>query len=122
MRAGGGDAPLGGEEASHRTFGKIPAFEHAGFQLYEAGAITRYIDDALGLSLQPGDRHGRARMNQVLSESAGICNDGLHHRSAHPTRFFKSWRCHRQRGPARQIYTRRDQGDADPIRCRRPFP
>ena len=46
LRAGGGDAPLGGEEASHRTFGKIPAFEHAGFQLYEAGAITRYIDDA----------------------------------------------------------------------------
>ena len=43
-----------------------------------------------GLSLQPGDRPGRARMNQVLSESAGICNDGLHHRSAHPTRFFES--------------------------------
>jgi glutathione S-transferase len=23
-------------------FGKIPAFEHTGFRLYEAGAITRY--------------------------------------------------------------------------------
>ena len=27
-------------------FGKIPALEHAGFRLYEAGAITRYVDEA----------------------------------------------------------------------------
>ncbi len=61
----------GGPPAEHlrrHPFGKIPAFEHAGFRLYEAGAITRYIDETFhGSSLQPGDRHGRARMNQVLS-------------------------------------------------------
>jgi glutathione S-transferase len=33
-----------GQPAEHMVrhpFGKIPAFEHAGFRLYEAGAITR---------------------------------------------------------------------------------
>jgi glutathione S-transferase len=39
----------GGPPAEHLTrhpFGKIPVFEHAGFRLYEAGAITRYVDEA----------------------------------------------------------------------------
>jgi len=39
----------GGPPSEHWTrhpFGKIPAFEHAGFRLYEAGAITRYVDEA----------------------------------------------------------------------------
>jgi glutathione S-transferase len=31
---------------TRHPFGKIPAFEHAGFRLYEAGAITRYVDGA----------------------------------------------------------------------------
>jgi glutathione S-transferase len=61
----------GGPPPEHRArhpFGKIPAFEHAGFRLYEAGAITRYVDEAfLGPRLQPEDPHGRARMNQIIS-------------------------------------------------------
>jgi glutathione S-transferase len=49
--------------ARHR-FGKIPAFEHAGFRLYETGAITRYVDEAFpGPRLQPDDPRDRARMN-----------------------------------------------------------
>jgi len=49
-------------------FGRIPAFEHAGFRLYEAGAIARYVDEAFaGPALQPADPHGRARMNQIIS-------------------------------------------------------
>ena len=39
----------GGPPPEHRErhpFGKIPALEHAGFRLYEAGAITRYVDEA----------------------------------------------------------------------------
>src|SRR5262244_2064840 len=36
------------EHMMRHPFGKIPAFEHAGFRLYEAGAITRYIDEAFG--------------------------------------------------------------------------
>src|SRR6185436_170699 len=30
----------------HHPFGRIPAFEHDGFRLFEATAITRYIDEA----------------------------------------------------------------------------
>jgi len=49
-------------------FGRIPAFVHGEFKLYETGAITRYIDEAFpGISLQPNDPQTRARMNQVIS-------------------------------------------------------
>jgi len=61
----------GGPPAEHlvrHPFGKIPAFEHAGFRLYEAEAITRYIDEVFpGPALQPSDPRGRARMTQVIS-------------------------------------------------------
>jgi glutathione S-transferase len=56
------------EYRARHPFGKIPAFEHAGFRLYEAGAITRYVDEVFaGPSLQPDDPRGRARMSQVIS-------------------------------------------------------
>src|SRR5271166_1006725 len=56
------------EHMARHPFGKIPAFAHAGFRLYEAGAITRYVDDAFpGPRLQPEDPRGRARMNQIIS-------------------------------------------------------
>jgi glutathione S-transferase len=42
------------EHMKRHPFGKIPAFEHDRFRLYEAGAITRYIDEVFaGPSLQP---------------------------------------------------------------------
>jgi glutathione S-transferase len=48
-------------------FGRIPAFEHDGFRLFETGAITRYVDEAFdGPSLQPSDARGRAVMNQIV--------------------------------------------------------
>jgi glutathione S-transferase len=60
----------GGPPPGHRTrhpFGKIPSFEHAGFRLYEAGAITRYVDEVFsGPALQPADAQCRAR-NQIIS-------------------------------------------------------
>jgi glutathione S-transferase len=50
-----------------QPFGRIPAFEHDGFQLYETGAITRYIDEAFaGPRLQPVDPRQRARVNQII--------------------------------------------------------
>jgi glutathione S-transferase len=56
------------EHLTRHPFGKIPAFEHSGFCLYEAGAITRYIDEAFaGPPLQPADPRNRARMNQIIS-------------------------------------------------------
>ncbi len=60
----------GGVPAEHRErhpFGRIPAFAHDGFVLYETGAITRYVDEVFsGSRLQPGEPQARARMNQVI--------------------------------------------------------
>ncbi len=61
----------GGPPADHlerQPFGKIPAFEHGSFRLYETGAISRYIDEAFdGPALQPGTPQHRARVNQIIS-------------------------------------------------------
>ena len=52
--------------AARQPFGRIPAFEHDGFRLYESGAITRYVDEAFpGPPLQPAEPQARARVNQV---------------------------------------------------------
>ena len=49
-------------------FGRIPAFEHEGFCLYEAAAIARYVDEKFpGPRLQPVDAQARARMVQIIS-------------------------------------------------------
>ncbi len=48
-------------------FGRIPAFEHGGFRLFETSAITRYVDEAFdGPRLQPADARGRGVMNQIV--------------------------------------------------------
>ena len=49
-------------------FLRIPAFEHDGFALYEAGAIMRYVDDAFdGPPLMPATPRTRARASQIMS-------------------------------------------------------
>jgi glutathione S-transferase len=51
----------------HHPFGRIPAFEHDGFRLFETTAIARYVDEAFdGQALQPADPCGRARVNQIV--------------------------------------------------------
>lgn len=48
-------------------FGRVPALVHAGFTLYETGAITRYVDRAFpGPRLQPTDPRQLARMDQII--------------------------------------------------------
>ena len=48
-------------------FGRIPAFEHDGFILYETQAILRYIDDILPEPpFEPSDPKQAARMNQIV--------------------------------------------------------
>ena len=52
----------------HANFMRIPAFEHAGERLYEASAITRYVDEAFeGPALMPATPPERARVNQIIS-------------------------------------------------------
>jgi len=65
------DVPFGahGEEPhlSRHPFGKMPAFEHDGFALYETQAILRYIDEGFPVApLQPTDLHQFARMSQIM--------------------------------------------------------
>jgi glutathione S-transferase len=51
----------------HHPFGRIPAFEHKGFRLFETSAIARYVDEAFaGSTLQPTDARARATMNQII--------------------------------------------------------
>ncbi len=55
------------EQLARQPFGKVPAFEHDGFQLYETCAIGRYVDEAFsGPGLQPEDPRQRARMTQIV--------------------------------------------------------
>ncbi|MGE5271458.1 MAG: glutathione S-transferase family protein [Thiohalocapsa sp.] len=52
---------------SRHPFGKVPAFEHDGFHLYETQAILRYVDERFMASpLQPTDVHEFSRMNQII--------------------------------------------------------
>ena len=61
-----GEAQAPAHLARH-PFGKIPAFEHDGFSLYESGAIARYVDEVFDVPrLQPEDARPRARMNQIV--------------------------------------------------------
>ena len=51
----------------HHPFGRIPAFEHDGFRLFETSAIARYVDEGFaGPALQPADARARATMNQMI--------------------------------------------------------
>jgi glutathione S-transferase len=48
-------------------FGRVPAFEHGDFKLYETQAILRYLDDVFPEPpFVPTDPRAAARMNQVI--------------------------------------------------------
>jgi glutathione S-transferase len=52
---------------SRHPFGKVPAFEHDGFALYETQAILRYVDECFpSAPLQPIELHPFTRMNQIM--------------------------------------------------------
>src|SRR5215831_19446225 len=52
---------------SRHAFGRIPAFEHDGWMLYETQAIMRYVDAVVpGPRLQPEEPRAAARMNQLI--------------------------------------------------------
>ena len=56
------------EHLARHPFGRVPALEHDGFQLYETCAITRYLDAVLpGPSLTPADPRAAARMQQAIA-------------------------------------------------------
>jgi Glutathione S-transferase, N-terminal domain len=51
-----------------QPFGKIPAFEHDGFRLYETHAILRYLDRVVPRpALTPAEVKAAARMDQLMN-------------------------------------------------------
>jgi glutathione S-transferase len=57
----------GTEHLRRHPFGRLPVFEHNGFQLYESNAIVHYIDDAFpGKRIAPAGLHRRARDQQIV--------------------------------------------------------
>lgn len=61
------DGPPAGYPDRH-PFGRIPAFEHDGFRLYETSAILRYVDAAFaGPALRPTAPRAGARCDQILA-------------------------------------------------------
>jgi glutathione S-transferase len=55
------------EHLKRHPFGRVPAFEHDGFALYETQAIIRYLDEMfIHPPLTPGNPKQRARMNQII--------------------------------------------------------
>lgn len=71
-------------------FGRIPAFEHDGFRLYETQAILRYLDRVLPEPpLTPSDVKRAARMDQVMNVNdwylfQGVGNVIIFHRVIAP--------------------------------------
>ena len=52
---------------ARHPFGRVPAFEHDGFAIYETQAIIRYLDEVFpNPPLTPGNPEARARMNQLI--------------------------------------------------------
>ena len=55
------------EYLERHPFGRIPAFEHDGFRLYEATAISLYVEETFdGPPLMPESPKARARVHQLL--------------------------------------------------------
>jgi glutathione S-transferase len=58
---------LPADYAERHPFGRIPAFEHDGFRLFETDAIAGYIVEQFGDgALLPADARHRARMRQIM--------------------------------------------------------
>jgi glutathione S-transferase len=55
------------DHLARHPFGRVPAFEHDGFAIYETQAIMRYLDEVFpNPPLTPGNPQQRTRMNQVI--------------------------------------------------------
>jgi len=63
-------APRDSKSDAHlkrHPFGRVPAFQHGDFSLYETQAILRYIDDVFPEPpFEPSDPRAVARMNQII--------------------------------------------------------
>jgi glutathione S-transferase len=57
----------GEQHLARHPFGRVPAFAHGDFRLYETQAILRYLDQMFPEpALVPSDPRAAARMNQII--------------------------------------------------------
>ncbi len=67
LQAIGAQELKGEAHLKRHPFGRVPAFEHGDFRLYETQAILRYLDDVFPEpALEPADPRAAARMNQII--------------------------------------------------------
>jgi glutathione S-transferase len=50
-----------------QPFGRTPALDDDGFEMFESRAMCRYLNETSGGKLVPGDAKGRAKMEQWIS-------------------------------------------------------
>jgi glutathione S-transferase len=50
-----------------QPFGRVPALDDDGFEMFESRAMIRYLNEKAGGKLVPADLQGRARMEQWIS-------------------------------------------------------
>jgi glutathione S-transferase len=61
------DETKGEAHLARHPFGRVPAFAHGDFRLYETQAILRYLDDVFPEPpFEPADPRAAARMNQLI--------------------------------------------------------
>ncbi len=55
------------ENMKHQPFGRVPAIDDDGFEMFESRAIARYLNEKGANKLTPGDAKTRAKIEQWIS-------------------------------------------------------
>jgi glutathione S-transferase len=76
-----------------QPFGRIPALDDDGFEMFESRAMCRYLNEKAGGKLVPGDIKGRAKMEQWISIETSEF-------SAHAMKFISNYAFKRAQEPA----------------------
>jgi glutathione S-transferase len=75
----------------HHPFGRIPAFEHDGFRLYEIGAIDCYVDEAFDGPRCNRSRSGLARRPACSADHRLFRQGGRRAKPLSRVRRYSGW-------------------------------
>jgi glutathione S-transferase len=117
--------PVEMKQPSHlalHPFGRVPAFRHGDFHLYESSAIMAYVDGAFeGPALVPGDARERARMIQWMSAVGSYFDADITRRYIIETVFPKDGERNMERITAALVDVRHRLGIAEAALADAPF-
>jgi glutathione S-transferase len=77
----------------HQPFGRIPALDDGGFEMFESRAMCRYLNEKASGKLVPSDAQARAKMEQWISIETSEF-------SGHAMKFIYQYTFHRAQEPA----------------------